>query len=162
LHDAREQALAASAELGEIDAALLQARERLEQARHAVERDRECDRIRELLKLNNELRKYGKFMDEAANDLASALRGLISNTLNKGLVQPASLDRVLTLRRCLAVIFADLPAGFREPIDYPGASDRASFGSFSQVIEAWSNANATALEYRLRALDGEQANTEAA
>jgi hypothetical protein len=69
------------------------------------------------------------------------------------LAQPGNLDRIMTLRRCMAVAFADLPAPFREPVDYPDAGDRASFSSFSAVIDHWVATNNAELNRTLAALD---------
>jgi len=77
-------------EVQSLDGALIEAEQRLTYAKQAVGRDQERQRIIELQNLNAELKKYGPFLDKAANDLASALRGMIKNTLNQGLSHPAT------------------------------------------------------------------------
>jgi hypothetical protein len=151
---------ALAGELQSLDGALTEADQRLRQAQRAQACETERAQIVEQRKLNDEYRKLGKWLDEAADDWIAGCRGALSNS--RALAHPGSAERVLiALMRVLRVKVRGTTALERE-LGVSDSNDARSFPSYQQVFEGRCASNEREYAQRLAALDGEQTKTEAA
>jgi hypothetical protein len=153
---ARAQALDAEQQLVELDAALLTARGKLEQAQAVKAREERKVVIKQLQQRSKEYRDLGPFLDRATDHLR---RGLIALKENASIVG-RDFRHVQMLHRVLSVALFDTP--FRDAFGVPDANDRRTFSTFSGAISGWCDSNDAALKHELAALDGVPQQTDEA
>jgi hypothetical protein len=155
LIDARDAAVAAERELGEIDSALATARGKLDAARQVVAR---AERKAVVLAEREQVQRYrelGPFLDKATGNLRDGLQALAKHSASVG----RDHRHVATMSRCLAIALFDTP--FRDAFGVPDSNDKRVFASFSGVINQWCDSFDANLAHELAMLDAEQ-TTEAA
>jgi hypothetical protein len=134
----------------EHDHAIVEAEQRLAQARQVQAREERRAAIMEDQKLSKEFRKLGPFLDRATDDLRRGMLALKQNAASVG----KDHRHVAMLHRVLQVAFFGTP--LQEYVGVPDSNDRRTFSTFSSVIGSWCDSNDASLKHELEALDGEQ------
>jgi hypothetical protein len=154
LSEARETALRAEQELGEIDSALATARGKLAEARKAQAGEERRAAIKQLQQRSKEFRELGPFLDKAVDNLR---RGAIALKENASAVG-RDWRHVATLYRVLSVALAGTP--FREVLPVADSNDRRTFANFTDVLNGWCDSHDASLARELAALGGEAEQTK--